>query len=223
MTATAPHILVIDPGVKQPELASFNRLVLASKLPLTYHMPAMFGLGSLSTEDTTTARGVIIMGSASSVNDRLPWQIELEAFLKPHLTRGLPALGLCFGHQFLAHIFGGQVAYAWPDQHKAVGQRTVHLEASRLWSKSQGSLVVSHCEAVVQVPESFAVVGQSPDVQVEALEHRSLPIWSFQSHPEATTKFLLGQGVELPEECLAFGHQLVQRFLDFVASHSVGD
>lgn len=221
MTSQAPHIIVIDPGVKQPELASFNRLTLASRLPLTYHMPAMFGLGSLSTEDMATVRGVIIMGSASSVNDRLPWQIELETFIKPHLSRGVPALGLCFGHQFIAHIFGGRVGYAWDDQHKAVGQREIRLESSRLWPKTQGSLVVSHCEAVVHVPDDFTIVGQSSEVKAEALEHRSLPIWSFQSHPEATTSFLQGQGVELPAEGLIFGHRLVQMFLDFAATHEV--
>jgi GMP synthase (glutamine-hydrolysing) len=217
MTSLAPHILVIDPGVKQPELASLNRLALKSSLPLTYHLPAMFGLSSLASEDMETVCGVIIMGSASSVNDRLPWQIELAAFIKPHLHKGLPALGLCFGHQFLAHIFGGQVAYAWADQHKAVGQREISLEPSRLWPKSQGSLVVSHCEAVVQIPDQFSIVGHSPEVAVEALEHRSLPIWSFQSHPEATSTFLLGHGTKLPPESLMFGHNLVQRFLDFAA------
>lgn len=217
MICSVPHIIVIDPGVKQPELASFNRLALSSKLPMTYHLPAMFGLETLNSEDLASVRGVVIMGSASSVNDQLPWQIQLAAFLKPLLAGGLPALGLCFGHQFLAHIFGGKVGYAWADQHKAVGQRTVHLAASRLWPKSQGSLVVSHCEAVIEVPECFAVVGHSPDIQVEALEHRSFPLWSFQSHPEATSTFLLGQGVVLPDESLTFGHHLVQKFLDFAS------
>ena len=223
MTSLVPHILVIDPGVKQPELASFNRLALSSRLPLTYHLPALFGLSSLASEDMETARGVIIMGSASSVNDKLPWQIELAAFIKPHLTAGLPALGLCFGHQFLAHMFGGQVAYAWDDQHKAVGQREISLDTCKLWPRAQGSLVVSHCEAVVQVPDCFAVVGHSTEVMVEALEHRSLPIWSFQSHPEATRTFLLGQGTELQPESLVFGHTLVQKFLDFAAAHQAGE
>ena len=218
MTLSGPHIVVIDPGLRHPELDSLNRLSLAAKLPVSYHLPAMFGLGSLSLEDMTQVRGLVIFGSASSVNDRFPWQIDLENFLRPHIASGIPTLGLCYGHQMLAYMFGGRIDFAWEDRHKAVGQRVIELSDGLIWSKSKGPVVVSHCEAVVDVPKDFEVVGSSSEVQVEALRHRSLPLWSFQSHPEATKRFLLSQGVELTTESLKFGHQLVQGFLDYTAS-----
>lgn len=211
-----PHLLVIDPGTRVPELESLNRLVLASGLPVTYHLPALFGLASLDREDPAAIKGLIVFGSGSSVSDRHPWQISLEEYLLPLLQRGIPTLGICYGHQMLARMFGGEVGYAWPDQHKAVGQRLVHLEACTIWPRQSGHLTVSHCEAVIKVPLEFRAVGHSSEVAVEALEHRHLPIWSLQSHPESTSRFLASQGILLTDDATQWGHQLVQGFLDYV-------
>jgi GMP synthase-like glutamine amidotransferase len=208
------HLVVIDPGVKTPEIEEFNRIVSLSMLPATYHMPGLFGLGSLKIENPRNIRGIVILGSGSSVHDQLPWQIELGSFLKPLMLKGIPTLGLCFGHQLMAHLFGGEVGYAFADQRKETGLRLVDLEACRLWGKERsGMLVVSHREAVVKIPEDFKPLGKSTFVQYEAMEHKYLPLWGFQSHPEAEVDFFAEQGIPLKREDLAFGHELVRCFL----------
>lgn len=209
-----PHLVVIDPGVKSPELDEFNRIVSLSLIPATYHMPGLFGMRSLSLEDVKGIRGIIILGSGSSVHDQLPWQIELGAFLKPLMLRAIPTLGLCFGHQLMAHLFGGEVGYAFGDQHKETGLREVHLGPCRLWGKERtGMLVVSHREAVVKLPPDFKSLGKSSLVTYEAMEHKHLPLWGFQSHPEAEVNFFADQGTFLNRDDLSFGHDLIRSFL----------
>src|SRR4051812_29407875 len=99
------HIAVIDPAVSRAELDCFNRLARVSPLPLNYYLPALYGLETFTENELA---GFILLGSASSPTEKSPWQNKLAARLQPLLARGLPALGLCFGHQFLAHLAGAR-------------------------------------------------------------------------------------------------------------------
>src|SRR5205814_1060453 len=86
----------------------------------------------------------------------------------------------------------------------------------------EGKLVVTHREIVVNCPKDFEVIGSSDDVRVDAIAHKKLPIWGFQSHPEATEHFLMRkQGdQELKPEELKLGHQIMRAFLERVANSS---
>lgn len=217
-----PHIVVIDPAVKKPELEAFNWLVRRAPLPLTYHLPALFGFNSLEREHVGI-RGVVILGSLSSVNERLDWQISLEKWLMPHLQNKAPTFGICYGHQMLAHMFGGTVQYLSPDRKKYVGAREIHFEADALWGKAmRGKICVSHNEVVTRAPDDMHVIGKSDDVAIDALRHKTLPIWSFQSHPEAGGNFLSNRGlkVDMTENELKFGYDLLGYFFDWVKKGS---
>ena len=69
------HLMVIDPGVLTPSIESFNRISKVTPLNVSYHLPALFGPKSLqkATKDNNIS-GIIILGSASSVNDSTNWQ-----------------------------------------------------------------------------------------------------------------------------------------------------
>ena len=118
--AAPKTIAVIDPAAGTPELDAFNALAQrSSALPVafTYHLPALFGMGSLAQlEARAQLAGVIVFGSAASVHDDAPWQRELNAWLLPRLQSdaGPPVLGLCYGHQVIAHLLGGEVGRVWP-------------------------------------------------------------------------------------------------------------
>jgi GMP synthase-like glutamine amidotransferase len=211
--------MIIDPAVKKPELRTLNGLAHQSPLPMTYHLPALFGVDSVLKEEKDVA-GILILGSLSSVNDRHSWQNALESWLMPRLEAGVPTLGICYGHQMLAHMFGAKVTHAFNGE-KRQGFREVCLEPNPLWGNQtlKGPLCVSHEEAVVSAPSGFKVVGQSKDVAIDALAHETLPVWGFQSHPEATEFFLLDRGQKGPWDpaLFKFGNQLICHFLKWVS------
>lgn len=205
------HIVVVDPALSKAEIDAYNQLVELSPLPLTYHLPALFGANSLQRE-TQNIAGIVIFGSAASVNDALPWQQAIAQWLQPLLHRKTPTLGICYGHQFLAHLFGSAVQRRWPAENKRRGFRKVRLEKNRLWGEAQsGELFMSHGEVVTNCPKDFQIVASSAEVYIEALAHSELPIWSFQAHPEATPIFT----GDSDQRKLVFGHSLVQAFLSF--------
>lgn len=212
-----PYIVVVDPAVHTPELDSFNNIAFLAPLPLTYHLPALLGLETLPGQ-TEGVRGVIVMGSAASVHDHLPWQRPLEQWLRPLCDRGVPVLGLCYGHQMLAHMFGGKIEYMNEARTKLRGVREVTLNIPDLNACSVKPLIVTHNEHVTRVPDGFDVVATSPQVAVDGIKHRKLPIFGFQSHPEATTEFLKAREMLEPHAVSALpgGHELVAAFLHLV-------
>lgn len=214
-----PHIAIIDPAVRVAELDCFNQISLRTSAKVSYHLPALFGIETLvSMAESIT--GFIILGSSSSVHDRFAWQTELENWLHPQMEQKKPTLGLCYGHQMLAAMFGGKIDYLFPDHHKLQGFRNIKLEKNPLWQNKnlEGSVYVSHREAVVECPNSMQVIASSPEVKIDGLAHNSLPVWSFQSHPEATSLFLknMGDRHNVDPQAFDFGKQIVQYFLTHV-------
>src|SRR5688572_17680661 len=68
---------------------------------------------------------VVVTGSAAMVTDRLAWSEYSGAFLREAADRELPVLGICYGHQLLAHSLGGVVGYH--PNGREIGTTRVHL------------------------------------------------------------------------------------------------
>ena len=58
-----------------------------------------------------TLAGVVITGSHAMVSAREPWSEALLPWLRAAVAGGTPVLGVCYGHQLLAHALGGEVAH----------------------------------------------------------------------------------------------------------------
>lgn len=212
----SPHLAVIDPAVRIPELDCYNELSLRSQVKTSYHLPAMFGLDSLKSQENQIT-SFIILGSSSSVHDRAPWQVELEQWLRPQLELKKPTFGFCYGHQMLAYLFGSRVEYLFPDKRKLQGFRNIRFGRNELWNHQEleGKIYVSHREAVMDCPNSMQIVSTSEEVKIDGLAHRTLPIWSLQSHPESTPIFLknMGDRHNVDPQAFEFGRKIIDHFL----------
>lgn len=215
------HVVVVDPGVRRAETECFSALALRAPLPLTYALPAMNGTGALVEETPQQGlRGIVVLGSATSVHDAPPWQSELARWLLEQAARGVPTLAICYGHQLVAHALGGKVRFRREDREKRVGLATVTFGRTRLFDapSTQGQLFFSHREIVETLPTELLATATGTEPGVEATEHARWPLWTVQAHPEATADFAERSGAKTNERDLAFGVALVDRFFEKITT-----
>lgn len=208
--------MIIDPSMVNPEINAINNIALRSELPTSIHFPALSGCDSIINNDGHIA-GIIIMGSLASVHDDYEWQNFLRNYILEASDDLTPILGICYGHQLLAHIYGGKVDTLWSGEKKR-GVRKVNLSADILWrDKKSGMLAYSHLEGVVECPNDFEVIATSEMVQIDGIASKTRPIWGFQPHIEATQSFLKKREVN-EHFSYNFGYEILDSFLRFCSN-----
>jgi GMP synthase (glutamine-hydrolysing) len=131
-------------------------------------------------ELTEDIKGVILSGSPFSVRD--------EKSPKPDLSEikgKLPLLGVCFGAQFLAHNFGGEVL---PSSTREYGRANLSaVDASNILTRGMtvGSQVwMSHGDTIKNIPSNYKVIASTSDVEVAGYHIEGEETFGIQFHPE---------------------------------------
>ncbi|MCX6119873.1 MAG: gamma-glutamyl-gamma-aminobutyrate hydrolase family protein [Proteobacteria bacterium] len=210
-------IVVVDPAIHTPEIECYNSLQDLSGLKLHYHLPALFSGFSLPNIDESV-RGIVLLGSSSSVHDQFDWQETLIKWLKTAIEKNIPILGICFGHQLLAHMHGGKVGFVNQDRVKLVGCRKINFEWPCFDLPKSIQLFATHNEEVKTLPSGFERIASSDQIQFEGLKHKTKPILSLQAHPEATAEFAIARGFssESLKNALTDGSLFMSGFLQSV-------
>jgi anthranilate synthase/aminodeoxychorismate synthase-like glutamine amidotransferase len=112
---------------------------------------------------------------------------------------GVPTLGVCLGHQSLAQAFGGTVV-----RHVPVHGKTTEIihSGEGLFAGLVSPLQVGRYHSLVvdpALPDSLVVTATGGGV-VMAVEHRELPAYGVQFHPESV---LTPEGKKILENFLA--------------------
>ena len=55
--------------------------------------------------------GAVISGSYHMVTENLDWSLQLEDWVRQAISREIPLLGICYGHQLIAKATGGDVGF----------------------------------------------------------------------------------------------------------------
>ena len=125
-------------------------------------------------------RGVILSGSPFSVRDAEAPRIDLSA-----IKGRLPLLGVCYGAQYLAQHFGGEVTPA-PSREYGRAMLTVVEPDDRLIEGLPRTTQVwmSHGDTITRVPDGYRIVASTAEVHVAAYRIEGEPTWAIQFHPE---------------------------------------
>jgi GMP synthase (glutamine-hydrolysing) len=145
--------------------------------------------------DASEVSGVVVTGSPAMVTDAADWSEESARWLR-EIVRGdrLPVLGICYGHQLLAHALGGRVARN--PRGREMGTFEIRFTASpnRLAPLFEPGPIpghLSHLESVVALPPEAEVLAETalePNCAV-AFGPRQ---WGVQFHPEFDAPIMRG-------------------------------
>lgn len=115
--------------------------------------------------------GWLTSPSRCSVLDELAWIHRLGDFVMEAVVRERPFVGICFGHQMLAALFGGRVQRA--DVGWGVGVKDYEIVEHRPWmvpARDTIALVASHEDQVVDLPDDAVLLARADYCPIAAFE-----------------------------------------------------
>jgi anthranilate synthase component 2 len=99
----------------------------------------------------------------------------------------IPILGVCLGHQAIAHVFGGEIVHAPTLMHGKTS--VIHHDGSAIYEGVEQDFIATRYHSLVvapaTVPKQFKVTATTADGVVMGIRHRIRPIEGVQFHPES--------------------------------------
>lgn len=174
MERHAQSILVVDFGAQYAQLIA--RRVREA------HVYSEIVPRDISAEEVRekAPTGIILSGGPASVYAADAYEIDPSI-----VGMGIPILGICYGHQVLAHAAGGVVSQTGGGEYGKT-QLTVTDTSSILFQglPIDQEVWMSHGDAVTGVPPGFRCVAETAGAPVAAMENRDARLYGVQFHPE---------------------------------------
>ncbi len=127
-------------------------------------------------------------GSKHSAYEKLGWIERLAAFVRS-LKDEKPFVGICFGHQVLAHAMGGEVAKASAGWGAGIlASEVIRAEPWMVPSLRSFRIHHMHQDQVRKLPPGSVVLARSPHCPVEMFRVGESML-GIEGHPEFTTEF----------------------------------
>ncbi|MBI3051477.1 glutamine-hydrolyzing GMP synthase [Candidatus Woesearchaeota archaeon] len=164
-------ILIIDMG------SQYTHLITRRIRQLKVYSEIIPWTAPLAEIQAKNPEGIILSGGPRSVFEKNAPTASREIF-----EMGVPVLGVCYGHQLIAHLYGGRVISSSKEYGKeTLAARPLHL-LKGLGKKEQ--VWMSHGTSVVELPKEFEVTGSTPDCRIAAYAEPKRRIYGLQFHPE---------------------------------------
>lgn len=119
------------------------------------------------------------------------------------LESSVPVLGICLGHQGIAHYMGGSVGRAYKPVHGRAS--SIHHNGNGLFQGIPSPFKAVRYHSLIvssKLPPEIEVCAWTEQAEVMAIEHRGRPLRGIQFHPESI--------------CTEFGDAIARNFRDWV-------
>jgi anthranilate synthase/aminodeoxychorismate synthase-like glutamine amidotransferase len=136
-------------------------------------------------------RGIVI-----SPGPKTPKEAGISNDVITALSGTIPILGVCLGHQCLAHALGGDVVRASRIMHGKTSQ-IIH-QGRGLFAGLENPFTATRYHSLIvkkeTLPDALEIVAWTPEGEIMGLKHKEHETWGVQFHPES---ILTGPGLPL--------------------------
>ncbi len=134
-------------------------------------------IGSLT--NVMNLKGIILSGSPASINIQGSPRLSEGV-----LEIGLPILGLCYGHQLIAYMYGADVRRGDKREY-GITEVIIDIPDEILKGlNSHEKVWMSHGDTVFSLPNEFQIQAHTNTSPIAAFKHTTKPIYGLQWHPE---------------------------------------
>ncbi len=134
-------------------------------------------------KDYSKIKGFIFSGGPSTVTKN-----RFETVPKEILRKKIPILGICYGLQLIAKLFGGKIKSL--KKKREFGRAFLYKKKASLLTNnylhSKKTVWMSHEDAVVKLPKNFKSVASTKTSKLTIIENTKDKIYGVQFHPEVT-------------------------------------
>ena len=135
-------------------------------------------------ENFKRVRGIILSGGPSTVTKKKFPKIPKNIF-----SKNIPVLGICYGLQLIAKLFGGSIKTF--KKKREFGRAILIKKKQSLLTKNflsaKKKLVwMSHQDAVIKLPKEFKIIASTKTSKLTIIENLKSKIYGVQFHPEVT-------------------------------------
>jgi len=186
-----PSFYILKTGSTFPDLAArqgdFDHWIDERLSQTTLPVHTLDAHSDTPLPDIGAIAGLIITGSHAMVTDREAWSERIAAWLPRLVSTGIPVLGICYGHQLLAHATGGVVDYH--PRGKEVGTVPLSLTEAAASDPLLSHLPAAfyahatHSQSVIQLPPDAVLLARNSFESHHAFRLGECA-WGVQFHPE---------------------------------------
>lgn len=137
--------------------------------------------GETPASELKDYKGIILSGGPASVRNAESVKCDQRIF-----ELNVPILGICYGHQLIAHSLGGEVQQGHVSEYGETNVTFMDKPGVFATIKDEETVWMSHFDQVVMPPEGFEVVAKTDDCPIAAMADNKRQIYTLQFHPEVT-------------------------------------
>ena len=134
-------------------------------------------------KDYNNIKGLIFSGGPSTVT-----VTKYETVPKKIFKKKIPVLGICYGFQLIAKLFGGKIKSS--KKRREFGRAFLFKKRTSLITKKylnkKKAVWMSHEDAVVKLPKNFKAIAYTKNSKLTIIENTQDKIYGVQFHPEVT-------------------------------------
>ena len=144
---------------------------------------------------------IVISPGPGNPNQVKDTHVSLDILNDPQLEH-VPILGICLGHQVIAHVFGG-TTYKLKFGHRGANHPVKDLATGKVSITAQNH---GYAVSAEKLPPGLEVSHINlNDQTVEGLRHKDMPLFTIQYHSEASpgprdSEYLFDQFIEMVED-----------------------